>query len=506
MAYLMGIDLGTSSLKVVIIDEEGNRKIQCAEGYKFDSPFSGFAEQDVAVWWGTCCRTVRKALSLLDDSPSEIVGLGFSGQMHGAVFLDKDLVPIRPAILHYDARSGEQVKRINSVLGVDVIKNLVLNPIYTGFLLPSLMWVRENEPMNYSKIRHVLLPKDYLKFMFTGKVTSDYSDASASLVFDIENLRWSEKVLGLLDIPADIFPDCSETSCAIGKITKRAADATGLTEGTIVVNGGADQIMQAIGNGAVKLGMATVNIGSSGQVCFQSNRPVKNPRLSTNTFCGHEKGKWITMGATMSAGLSLKWFTSLFGNADYDELDYEVGQIEPGSGGIIFLPYLNGERTPHINPNLSGLFVGINAETNKYQMARSVMEGVAYSLMQCIEVCGELGLTSTELIASGGGASSAVWLQIQADIYGIPLKVSTFPQQAGLGAAIAAGVGVGIYQSIEEGCNRVVKYHDQTYLPNKECHNMYQEYYKLFKETYEASKSVIEKVTLLGRKKHKSFN
>ncbi len=500
MAYMMGIDLGTSSLKVIIMDETGNIKAQSAKNYQFDSPYNGYAEQKTEVWWDACCQCIKEALYRLDISACEVKGVSFSGQMHGAVFLDKNLQVIRPAILHNDARSGIQVRKMNDILGRKVVENLILNPIYTGFLLPSLIWVRDNEPDNYEKVRHVFLPKDYLKMMLTGEVVSDYSDASATLAFDIENVCWSEEILNRLDIPIEIFPKCFSTDHVVGKVTKKAARETGLSERTIVVNGGGDQVMQAIGNGATEPGLATVNIGSSGQVCFQSNRPIRNPNLNTNTFCGYQRGKWITMGATMSAGLSLKWFSRLFVEADYNELDEEVKEVGPGSGGIIFLPYLNGERTPHVNPNLSGMFMGVNGNTRRPQMARAVMEGVSYSLMQCIEVCGELGLKVTELIASGGGARSAPWLQLQADIYHIPLKVSTMEEQAGLGAAITSGVGAGIYGSIDEGCRQVVKYQDKTYIPNGENHKVYEEYYQLYKDTYKASKDVIQRITELGRR------
>lgn len=499
MAYLMGIDLGTSSLKVIVIDEEGNLKLQTANSYRFDSPQSGYAEQDPRVWWETCCKTVGHAVELLGTHTTEIKAISFSGQMHGAVFLDREMRPIRPAILHCDARTTEQVARIRRTLGVDFIRSVVLNPIYTGFLLPSLMWVRDNEIQNYHRIRHVVLPKDYLKMMFTGRITSDYSDASATLAFDVKRVSWSEDILDAMEVSPDILPECLGTTVPIGSVTRMAARETGLVEGTMVVNGGADQIMQAIGNGSIEPGMATVNIGSSGQVCFQSDQAIENPALNTNTFCGYARGKWITMGATMTAGLSLGWFNSLFNKVDYAKLNEAIHAVRPGSGGLIFLPYLNGERTPHINPNLSGAFLGINTETSRAQMARAIMEGVTYSLMQCIEVCGELGLRAGEFIASGGGARSAPWLQIQADVYNTPVKVSMIQEQAGLGAAIVAGVGSGHFSSVKQGCQEVIQYKDELYIPSQENHQVYQEYYQLFKDVYRASRDVIEKVTQIGR-------
>ena len=500
MAYLMGIDLGTSSLKTIIIDETGNVKAQSARAYQFATPCGGYAEHDPREWWDACCETVREAIGACGAPASEIKGVSFSGQMHGAVLLDKDFQVIRPAILHCDARSAEQVEKIKEALGPEKVRELVMNPVYTGFLLPSLMWVRDHEPENYAKVRYAFLPKDYLKFKMTGEVSSDYSDASATLAFDIRKNCWSEEILKAVGVPMDFFPRCFGTAEAAGTVCRRAAEATGLSTSTVVSAGGGDQVMQSIGNGIIKAGQASANIGTSGQVSFQSDAPILNPALSTNTFCGYEKGRWFTMGAIMNAGLSLKWFNSLFERADYNQINEQAAKVRPGSGGVVFLPYLNGERTPHVNPNLSGMFLGVNLNTGRPELTRAVMEGVAYALNQCIEVCGDLGLKADTMVASGGGARSGPWLQIQADIYGIPLKVADTEEQAGLGSAIAAGVGAGIYRDIEDGCSAVVRYKDLTVVPDEENHKIYQEYYQLYKDTYTASREVLQRVTLMGRR------
>ena len=499
MAYLMGIDLGTSSLKVLIMNETGDVKAISAREYQFDTPQPGFAEQDTDVWWEACCVCIKSALLQLGANPSEINGISFSGQMHGLVMLDRDQRVIRPSILHCDGRSSKQINEINEIFGSCYIQENVLNPIYTGFLLPSLMWVRENEPENFAKVRHVLLPKDYIRLMLSGEVGSDYSDASATLAFDIAKGCWSSEIIEKMNLDMSIFPPCHNTDDIVGFVTSSASKATGLAVKTPIIAGGGDQVMQCIGNGASEIGMATVNIGTSGQVCFQSDRVIKNPRLSTNTFCGYKVGRWITMGATMSAGLSLKWFNNLFENVDYQESDREIKKIAPGSGGLVFLPYLNGERTPHINPNLSASFMGLNLRTGKYHMTRAVMEGVAYSLKQCMEECSNLGLEVDSLVASGGGARSEAWLQIQADIYNKPLKIATVEEQASIGAAIAAGVGSGIYKNIDQACKQVVKYKDKEYFPDQEKHMIYNQYYELFKETYQSSHVILEKITQIGR-------
>ena len=508
MAFLMGIDLGTSSLKTIVTDETGHIAAESSKSYQFSSPRVGYAEQDPQEWWEACCMTVRACIERLGMagycgrtvSASDIKGISFSGQMHGAVMLDAGRNCIRPAILHCDARSAAQVEEINQILGPERVRGLVMNPVYTGFLLPSLLWVRENEPENYEKIKYVMLPKDYIKFRMTGEISSDISDASATLAFDIKNVCWSDEILGLTGVSRDIFPACYGTAEAIGTVSAAAARETGLCAGTVVAAGGGDHLMQGIGSGVINEGQASSNIGTSGQVSFRSRVPVLNPALSTNTFCSYEKGRWLTMGAMMSAGLSLKWFNSLFETADYDLINAQAAEVGPGSGGVLFLPYLNGERTPHVDPNLSGMFMGVNLNTGRAQLTRAVMEGVAFALNQCIEVCSDLGLSAKTMVASGGGARSPVWLKIQADIFDRPLMVTDTEEQAGLGAAITAGVAAGIFSSVEEGCAACVRYRDTVIVPDQASHRIYEEYYGLYKDTYTACKDVLQSITLMGRR------
>ncbi len=500
MSYLLGIDLGTSSLKSILISEDGQTKALSSRTYQFSSPQNGYAEQDPREWWEACCKTVREILIHANVMNDDVKGLSFSGQMHGMVMLDRNFQIIRPAILHCDARSYVQVEWMKQKIGINKIKQIIMNPIYTGFLVPSILWVKDNEPENFEKIQYVMLPKDYLKFRMTGVISTDYSDASATLAFDIKKNCWSEEVLNCIGISKDIFPQCYEASAPAETVCREAAEETGLSEKTVVVVGAGDQIMQGIGNGTIKENQSSVNIGTSGQVSFQSRQPMLNESLNTNTFCSYKKGRWFTMGAIMNAGLSYKWLNSLFEDTDYDSMNRKIDQVRPGSGGVIFLPYLNGERTPHLNPNISGAFVGLNVKTRREELSRAVMEGVSFALNQCIEICEGLGLKADSMIASGGATKSTPWLQIQADIYNLPLKVAETEEQASLGAAIAAGVGSGIYKNIEEGCSRVVRYKDFIIEPNLENHKIYEEYYGLFKEMYQESRTVIEKITLAGRR------
>ena len=501
MAYLLGVDLGTSGLKTILTDEDGNVMGLCAKDYQFDAPLPGSAEQIADVWWEACVQTIRGVLAESGADPEEIAAIGFSGQMHGAVMLDENGKSVRPAILHCDARSAATVKRIKETMTEEEIKSLMMNPVYSGFLLVSLLWVKEYEPEAFARIRRVMLPKDYLRLKLSGTYGSDLSDASATLAFDMEKGTWSSEILARFDLPPEWFPQVNATTDAVGCVTKEASAETGLSVHTKVVAGGGDQVMQGIGNGVTAIGQASVNIGTSGQVSFLSDRAVRNPSLSTNTFCGYKQGRFITMGAIMNAGLCLKWWRNLSGQSDYERLNADVNAVRPGSGGVVFLPYLNGERTPHLNPDLSGAFIGTNLSTGLPEMTRAVMEGVTYALNQCIELCGGLGLTvKDEIVASGGGARSDVWLQIQADVFDLPVKVAKTQEQAGLGAAIAAGTGAGIYAGIEEGCARTVRYRDEVFLPDSARHAVYKEYYALFKELYSGSADALTRLTLLGRR------
>lgn len=499
VSYLMGIDLGTSSLKTILMRSDGVVVASAASSYQFDSPKPGYSEQDPEVWWKACVTTIRECLRNSGLMPEEIKGVSFSGQMHGAVMLDRRGYPVRKAILHNDARSEQQTAWLKERFSRDEVRNLMMNPIYTGFLLPSLIWVRDMEPENYKRIYKVCLPKDYIKFRLTGVLSTDCSDASATLAFDIRKNRWSGEILDRVGIPKEFFPMVYETADSVGTICAAASEETGLLRSVIVAAGGGDQVMQGIGNGIIRPGIASSNIGTSGQLSYRSDVPVLNPDLTTNTFTSYRKDQWLTMGAIMNAGLSLKWLNSLFGQTDYEAIEQMAGSVPPGSGGVVFLPYLNGERTPHLNPDLSGLFLGVNLKTGRAELTRSVMEGVAFALYECKQLCEGLGLTADTMVASGGGARSRSWLQIQSDIFNMVLKVSAVPEQACVGAAIAAGIGCGVYKTIEEGCQSAVSYQDQVIEPIAANHATYEEYFQLFKETFRRVEKPLERVTLLGR-------
>ena len=359
MSCLLGIDLGTSGLKAILANDSGRILANAYRAYSFDSPSPGYAEQDPEVWWRACREALSSVLTESAVDPAEIRGLSFSGQMHGLVALDEHGNVVRPAILHCDARSSAEIDEIRAAFSESERSEFFMNPIFTGFLMVSLLWVRKNEPENYARIRKICLPKDYLRYKLTGIVSSDYSDASATLAFDIPNRSWSSAILDRLSLPRELFPDCDETIAPVAPVSRTAALETGLSETTVVVAGGGDQVMQSIGNGLISDGDGSVNIGSSGQVSFQLGKPFLNPALNSNMFCAYDRDRWIMFGATMSAGLSLKWWNRIIQQSSYEELNHEIGKIQPGSGGLLFFPVperrTHAARQPEYQRNAHGV-------------------------------------------------------------------------------------------------------------------------------------------------------
>ena len=500
MSYLLGIDLGTSSLKTIVLSREGTILSSDAVDYQFDSPVQGYAEQDPRVWWNACVSTIRAVVSKAGISTADIRAVGFSGQMHGVVALDRDFHVIRPAILHCDARSGEQVRQLEQAVPLEKRQQLFRNPIYPGFMLTSLLWLRDNEPDNFERIAHVCSPKDYIRFLLTGVFSTEISDASATLLFDIEKNCWSDEIISLAGLPRDIFPSYTEPTDVVGKISAEAAEVTGLSRETLVAAGGGDLTMMAVGNGMVRNGDGILNIGTSGQVSFQIDQPVVNPALNTNMFSSYHTGRWVLYGATMSAGLCLKWWRNTTGNPPYEKVNEMVLQAAPGSGGVIFYPYLNGERCPHLMSDISSCFLGVNQSTGYGEMTRAVMEGVIYNLRLCAEICGKLGFSADTYLASGGAARSDIWTQIMADIFNKPVKRVIGEEQACLGAALTAGVGAGFWKSLPEACDEVVRYQDRIITPIPQNAAIYDEYYQIFRDTFPQFSKNLQRLTNLGRR------
>lgn len=491
MGYLLGIDLGTSGVKVMLMSENGELAAIAGQEYDMDIPKPGYAQQDPDMWYEKTIMTIKKCLSKAPIDKPKIEGISFSGQMHGLVCVDKSGRPIYPAIIWPDARTGQTIGHIYEKAGAAFIAGQTQNKITTGFLIASLYWLYENCPDVYEKIDKVLLPKDYIKFRLTGEIVTDYSDAAGSLAFDNMKLSWSRQLIEKLGLAYNLFPACHKSTDIIGTISHKASLETDLEQGLKVVNGGSDQCMQGIGNGIIKDGIFAANIGTGGQISTTSAVPVYDKLLRTNTFAHVVDGRWNIMGACLTSGASLKWLNrNITGVNDYELLNENGKKIPAGSEGLIFLPYLSGERTPYQNPCAKGVFFGLSLKHDKYHMARAVMEGVAYSLKDCMAVVQGTGIPCRKIIASGGGAGSELWLQILADVLETEIYKNTKTEQACMGAAITAGVGLGIFSGFEEACSKVVRLKDKVYTPDEASVERYREYYGLFQEIYASNEKL----------------
>jgi xylulokinase len=442
----------------VLIDERG-RVIATAtvDHEPFASPEIGWAEQDPVDWWRASEEAIREVVSSGGVVAESIGAVSFSGQMHGSVFLDEADNVIRPALLWCDQRTGLQCTHITERIGAERLIELVCNPAITGFTLPKLLWLREIEPENWKRVKTVLLPKDYVRLRLSGDKASDVADSSGTLMFDVQNRRWSTEILEALEIDPELLPPVYESIEITGKVSKAGAKATGLSEGTLVIAGAGDNAAGAVGMGIVKPGTVSATIGTSGVVFVVTERPTLDLKGRVHTLCHAIPGRWHMTGVTLSAGESLNWFRNQFGGGkNFEELDREAATIASGSQGAIWLPYLMGERTPHLDPNARAAFVGLTAAHTTAHLTRAVMEGVAFSLRDCLEIFRGLGAPIETIRLGGGGAKSPLWQQIQADTYRQTVETITVDEGAALGAAILAGVGAGAWPSVDDACSEAI--------------------------------------------------
>jgi xylulokinase len=433
------------------------------EHQAFFSPRPGWAEQDPRDWWRACGAAVRKALEAAHLRADEIACVGFSGQMHGAVLLDSADEVVRSAIIWCDQRSAAQSHELETLFGRDALIQLTCNPPLTNFTLTKLLWVRETEPKNWARVAHVMLPKDYVRFRLTGERAIDMADASGTLLLDVANRRWSTEVLSKSGINVGVLPALHESPEVCGKVSAAGAEATGLRVGTPVVAGAGDQAAGAVGMGIARAGAVSATIGTSGVVFAATDRPALDPQGRLHTFCHAIPGRWHVMGVTQAAGLSLRWFRDRFGGLSpdgrdpYDMLAEEASAAPPGSEGAFWLPYLMGERTPHLDPNARAALTGLTASHTRGHVIRAVMEGVAYSLKDTFTIFAEMKIPVTSIRLGGGGARSPLWRQIQADVYAHEVEIVAAEEGAAYGAAILAGTGGGAWSSVDEACDRVVR-------------------------------------------------
>jgi xylulokinase len=499
MAYLLGIDIGTSGTKTVLFDELGNTVTSALEEYPLYQPNVGWAEQDPEDWWQATAASIRKVLAKSGIKASEISGIGLSGQMHGLVLLDEDNKVIRRSIIWCDQRSAKECEQITSIIGAERLIEITANPALTGFTASKIMWVKNNEPKNFEKAKKILLPKDYVRYRLTGEFATEVSDASGMQLMDITNRCWSKEVLAKLGIDRSQLADLYESQEVSGKVSSSASEATGLMAGTPVVGGGGDQAAGAVGNGIVKPGVVSSTIGTSGVVFAYLDKISIDPKGRVHTFCHAVPNTWHVMGVTQGAGLSLKWFrdnfcksemetADLMGVDPYVLMDQEAEKVRPGCNGLIYLPYLMGERTPHLDAVAKGVFFGLSAMHDKKDMIRAVLEGVVYSLRDCLEIIAGMGVNVSEIRASGGGGKSKIWKQMQADVFGTGITTINSSEGGALGVALLAGVGTGIYKNIAEACDTAIKVKN-VQQPNMDLYNKYSKFYKIYGQLYNSLKN-----------------
>ena len=497
MSTLLGIDIGTSGTKVIAIDESGKLVASASVEYDYSAPKPLWAEQDPALWWDAVCDCCRRIAAQIGNE--EIAGIGLSGQMHGLVMLDENGGVLRPAILWNDGRTQKQCDEITQTLGLETLVRETANPALTGFTAPKILWVRENEPEIYERTRMMLLPKDYVRYQLTGEFATEVSDASGTLLLNVPQRQWSHVVCEGLDIPLAHLPRVYESYEVSGQISARAAQLTGLKVGTPVVGGGGDQAAGAVGNGIVQSGIISVTTGTSGVVFAFADTPAVDPQLRMHTFCHAVPGKWHVMGVMLSAGGSLRWYRDTLARSEksvaahmnidaYELIAREADTVAPGAEGLLFLPYLSGERTPHPDPLARGAFVGLTVRHTKAHMARAVLEGVSYGLRDSLEIMKSMGVSIGNVRCSGGGAKSSVWRQIQADVFGFPLSTIAIDEGPALGVALLAGVGTGIYANVEEACNAVVKVARGASVIEENA-RVYDRYYRVYGGLYPALKA-----------------
>jgi xylulokinase len=488
LSHLLGIDIGTSSVKAAIITSEDLRCIaEASHEYPIHQPQPGYAEQNPDDWWQATVLTSRSAIQQAGIESDAVQAIGLSGQMHGTVCLDQNHQPLRPAIIWADTRSRAEVSDLTSRKNDPVFVNQTPGPPAAGFMGASLMWLSKNEPESLEKTKVVLLPKDHVRFQMTGEIGTDFSDAAATWLFDTAKLEWSNTLLEACQIPAQILPPVAPSHQIAGKLRQEAATEMGLPAGVPVVMGCADQSAQALGHGITAPGATLVTIGTGGQVFQVLDAPRSDPTWRFHVFNHAVAGRWYAQGAILAAGLSLRWLRDLLGlsgQADaYAHLSALASQVGAGAAGLIFLPYLAGERTPHMDARASGGFIGLRLHHGPAHLARAVMEGVTFALKQSLTLIGNLNNTGSTIIASGGAVASPIWLQIQADIYRQPVSVMPQAPYACTGAAILAGLGSGAYASIDEACKRLPGV-EKTVTPNPEHMAVYKVYQEIFEELY----------------------
>lgn len=504
MEYLIGVDLGTSGTKTVLFSSSGQPIASKTIEYPLYQPQNGWAEQEPKDWWNAACGSMKAVISESGINPKDIKGIGISGQMHGLVMLDKSGNVLRRSIIWCDQRTAAECDEITAKVGASRLIELTANPALTGFTASKILWVRNHEPEVYEKCAHILLPKDYVRYMLTGEFATEVSDASGMQLLDVPNRCWSDEVLSKLGIDKSLLAKVYESPEVTGKVSKQASELCGVPAGTPVVGGAGDNAAAAVGTGTVQDGIAFTTLGTSGVVFAHTDKLSIDPKGRVHTFCCAVPGSWHVMGVTQAAGLSLKWFRDNFCDAEmvaakgmkkdpYYLMDKQAENIPIGAERLLYLPYLMGERTPHLDPNCRGAFIGLSAMHTRQHMLRAVMEGVVYSQRDSVEVLRGMGVKINDMLACGGGGTSPLWRQMLADVYGCPVKTVVSKEGPALGVAILAAVGTGIYKSVQEACKEVIKT-NPAQNPIEANSKEYEKFYKMYTELYPALKESYAKL------------
>ena len=500
MGVLLGLDVGTTGARAVAVDESGRLISEASSEYPLHTPHPGWTEQDPEDWW----RGAKEALAVVAGNlEDEIVGIGLTGQMHGSVFLDSSDEVIRPALLWNDQRTEEQCRKITETVGEDRLIQIAGNPALTGFQAPKVLWLRDEEPENYEKVSRVLLPKDYVRLRFTGEHATDASDAAGTLFLDVGNRDWSQEILETLEVPKEWMPRVYEGPETTGTLRKSVAQELGLSSDIPVAAGGGDNAAAAVGVGVIQEGIISSSVGTSGVLFAHTGEFTPDPSGGLHAFCHAVPGAYHLMGVTLSAGGSLAWWhDTLDGRFDYEELSEIAAQAPPGSEGLLFLPYLSGERTPHSDPKARGSFFGLTNRHDKTHMTRALMEGVTFSIRDSLEIMRELGVKVEQVRATGGGARGELWRQLQADIYGLPIHRTTTDEGPAYGAALLGGIAAGIYRDVKEASSQV-ELRDEVTEPEEENVRFYEECYEVYRSLYPATKDAMRRLSDLAEKANK---
>lgn len=506
MNYLIGIDVGTSATKTVLFDEKGGVVASASKEYPLYQPDNGWAEQKPEDWRNAVLSTLAEVAKAVEDRDG-IKGIGLSGQMHGLVMLDEKGEVIRPSIIWCDQRTGKEVEDMLQIMPREEWIRITANPPLTGWTAAKILWVRKNEPENFKRCRHILLPKDYIRYILTGEFATEVSDASGMQLLDVPGRCWSDEVLTALSIDKALLGKVYESCEVTGTLRPEIAKKTGLSSSVKVVGGAGDNAAAAVGTGIVRDKTAFTTIGTSGVVFAHSSKVSIDPKGRVHTCCCAVPGAWHIMGVTQGAGLSLKWFKDEFcqdyvekarkeGKDVYDLINEDVKTVPVGSDKLLYLPYLMGERTPHLDPDCRGVFFGLSAIHTKKHMLRAVMEGVSYSLCDCNQILKEMGVEVTQMMACGGGGKSPNWRQMLSDLYNCTVKTVKQSEGPALGAAILAGVGCGIYPSVEEACDAIISEESST-SPVPENVKTYAAYHEVYQSLYQSLKDDYKKLARL---------